>query len=76
MASLLCPKCKVVIIPVLTNSGPHTKASCPGCGSYIKFIRQAGNEKNLLDVVLKILPRLGERERQAVMEAINANEAR
>ena len=49
-----------------------TSLLCPKC----KAESKPEMKKSLLDVVLKILPRLGERERQAVMEAINANEAR
>ena len=54
------------------SEAPMTSLLCPKC----KAESKPEMKKSLLDVVLKILPRLGERERQAVMEAINANEAR
>jgi len=43
---LTCPKCKESAVPVLSESGPHIKAECPKCGSYIKFIseRELANE--------------------------------
>jgi len=37
---LLCLKCKKLVVPVLSESGPHIKAECPKCGKYIKFISE------------------------------------
>jgi len=38
-SKLNCTKCGFVD-PVLTESGPHIKASCPDCNSFIKFVKQ------------------------------------
>jgi hypothetical protein len=36
---LICTQCGICTTePVLSQSGVHTKASCPECGAYIKFI--------------------------------------
>lgn len=35
---LFCKKCNKEQEIVLSESGPHTKASCVVCGAYIKFI--------------------------------------
>lgn len=32
-----CKKCQSKKI-IITNSGPHKKASCSECGTYIKFV--------------------------------------
>ena len=36
--TLLCPKCQRDVEIVLSESGPHIKASCFDCGGYIKFM--------------------------------------
>lgn len=33
-----CPKCDFNGNPHLTETGPHTKATCPKCGAYIKMV--------------------------------------
>ena len=33
-----CPKCDFNGNPNLEETGPHTKATCPDCGAYIKMI--------------------------------------
>ena len=33
-----CNYCKQVRRPILERAGPHIKASCGGCGQYIKFV--------------------------------------
>ena len=35
---LTCPKCNWEGPPDISRSGPHFKASCNKCGSYIKFL--------------------------------------
>ena len=40
MLRLKCKKCGWAGQPDLSRSGDHTKASCPECGTYIKFISQ------------------------------------
>ena len=40
MEELLCKKCGVIGIPNTEKKGPHLKAMCSSCGSYIKFISQ------------------------------------
>jgi hypothetical protein len=57
--------------PVLERTGPHVKATCPDCGRFIKFVKQAGNERSLLEMVLNILPRLGRQERQEIRKALD-----
>lgn len=36
--SISCKKCTWTGVPNLEESGPHTKALCPECGAYIKFV--------------------------------------
>ena len=38
--NLICPGCGEKGFVLLSRSGPHIKASCAGCGAYIKFCRQ------------------------------------
>jgi len=33
-----CKNCDFRGVPNLEKVGPHTKASCPKCGEYIKFV--------------------------------------
>lgn len=33
-----CPKCTFNGHPHLSETGPHTKATCPDCGAYIKMV--------------------------------------
>ena len=42
MSELTCLKCGHTGEPLVTESGPHRKASCPECGEYIKFLPQGG----------------------------------
>ena len=35
-----CNKCLKDEEPTITTSGKHQKASCAGCGAYIKFVSQ------------------------------------
>lgn len=34
-----CPDCGP-IVATLSKRGPHIKATCPGCGRYLAFVRQ------------------------------------
>ena len=36
--SMQCPKCDFNGNPHLTETGPHTKATCQKCGAYIKMV--------------------------------------
>jgi len=38
---LHCQKCGHVGEPVVVPSGPHLRANCSACGSYIKFLPKA-----------------------------------
>ena len=51
------------------KSNGGIKATCSECGAYLKFVRQRGNEKDLLKTVLNLLPRLGKGELKSVKEA-------
>lgn len=42
-----CTKCDWEGNPNLEETGPHTKATCPKCKTYIKFV----GEKELDDIV-------------------------
>lgn len=53
---LYCPKCLTDVEVCLSESGPHTKASCNDCGSYIKFLSQTElkGEKTMADAEITI----------------------
>lgn len=36
-----CPRCGNVSEPMLSLAGPHIKATCLECGSYLKFVGKA-----------------------------------
>lgn len=44
MEKLVCESCGVIDVPRVEPSGPHLKASCASCGSYIKFLRKDVND--------------------------------
>ena len=54
--SMQCPKCDFNGNPHLTETGPHTKATCPQCGAYIKMV---GSDE--LDAIIKAS--IGEEDR-------------
>lgn len=37
---ITCARRDTIVTPTLSQAGPHTKASCPICGKYIKFVRK------------------------------------
>jgi len=49
---MLCPKCGFEGNPNLEETGPHTKASCRKCGTYIKMV---GKEE--LDKIINQKPK-------------------
>jgi len=42
---LFCKKCQSEKVVSLSKAGPHIKANCFTCGSYIKFITQTQEAK-------------------------------
>lgn len=40
MDTLQCKTCRTTVLPRLAWVGPHVRASCPGCGAYIRFVTQ------------------------------------
>lgn len=54
--TLFCEKCNKNTEIVLSEAGPHTKASCIECGSYIKFISKTElmGGKNMSNVEITI----------------------
>lgn len=38
--TLQCKTCRTTVTPLLRWVGPHVRASCPGCGAYIKMLPQ------------------------------------
>ena len=35
---IMCQRCNTKVYPIVSEAGPHFKATCPECGKYIKFL--------------------------------------
>jgi len=46
MILIHCPKCEQEVEPILSESGKHTRADCPICKRYIKFLPKEINAKD------------------------------
>ena len=54
--TLKCNKCGKEVEVCLEEAGPHIKATCNECGSYIKFLNQKElkGEENMMEIFYKI----------------------
>lgn len=53
MEKVTCLRCKTTDEYTVTVSGPHLKATCKNCGTYIKFLPQGENKEELLALVVE-----------------------
>lgn len=49
-----CLRCGRIDDYVVTRAGPHLKATCNGCGYYIKFIKQNNTKNMAADKIINI----------------------
>ena len=56
--TLKCEKCRKEVEIVLSESGPHIKASCSVCGGYIKFLSQTelkGKDMSDMEITIPVV---------------------
>jgi len=70
---LSCPKCKrEVIEPILSKSGPHLRADCPQCKSFMRFLKRTDAGVSMKTTILNLVERLPAAERREVARRILA----
>ena len=65
-----CNNCDNNVDPVVSESGPHIKATCPQCNSFLKFLKRIDAGPGLKETMLKMAQRLSFVERQDVARKI------
>lgn len=69
-----CNRCDMDVDPVLSESGPHIKAACPHCKTFVKFLKRVDAGQSFQDTILGLAQRLPRRERHLVARKILAIE--